>query len=700
MRVTDFGLARLAGRAARPGAAARGRRPQPLRLGDADRDAAGHPGVHGPGAVGRQVRGCARRTSSPSAWPCTRRLYGERPFSGETLEELRAAVHGGEVPPPPPRARVPARVRRVLLQGLRVAPGQRYPSMRQLLAVLGRDPLGAGRVALWAGAALVLLAVGVAIGGGRSVDGSALLCRDAGRKLSGIWDAPRKAQVREALLSAGTPYAEDAWRGVERALDGYAQGWVSLHTESCEATRVRGERSEALMDLQVTCLERRARDLKALTDLFIRGRSQAVESAVQAAYALAPLKECAETDTLAARVKRPKDPAQRARVEQVDHQLSEVRALVSSGANVPALEKAEAIAEAARELPHAPTRAEAYYQLGVLRMRNGEAQRAQDALTEAALSAEAGHHDRLAALARIDLVYVRGELSGHPDAAPLALREAWAALLRYGSDADMESTLESIHARLLISEDRCEEAVPHLTAALALADKAYAPTDPQRARLMETLSASLLCAGKFAEARERAREAVALQERALGPNHPEVAVSLSALAKVCFQVEDKEPALGYYRRALEIRERALGPRTVTVADSLMNVGATLAELKRYPESRDYLQRALDIYESVLGPDSPRLATLLGNLGDVEVDLHNPARGALVLERALKLLHDCEDVSKAIIRFNLAKALGGLQGEEKRAKALALEARGYLGRRKEARKREMAEIDTWLKDRGM
>ncbi len=67
-------------------------------------------------------------------------LYGERPFSGSTLEALRRSTRE-PVPPPPARARVPPWIRRVLLRGLRADLDARYPSMTALLHALSHEPV-------------------------------------------------------------------------------------------------------------------------------------------------------------------------------------------------------------------------------------------------------------------------------------------------------------------------------------------------------------------------------------------------------------------------------------------------------------------------------------------------------------------------------------------------------------------------------
>src|SRR5690606_26328042 len=63
-------------------------------------------------------------------------LYGERPFAGQNVAELRYAVTHGEIRAPSARRRVSGRLRRVLLRGLRPDPQARWPSMEALLVGL------------------------------------------------------------------------------------------------------------------------------------------------------------------------------------------------------------------------------------------------------------------------------------------------------------------------------------------------------------------------------------------------------------------------------------------------------------------------------------------------------------------------------------------------------------------------------------
>ncbi|MBV8760187.1 MAG: serine/threonine protein kinase [Deltaproteobacteria bacterium] len=65
-------------------------------------------------------------------------LYGEYPFAGKTAIALADAVIEGRLQKPPSNARVPARLRKILLRGLSTKREQRYPSMDDMLADLAR----------------------------------------------------------------------------------------------------------------------------------------------------------------------------------------------------------------------------------------------------------------------------------------------------------------------------------------------------------------------------------------------------------------------------------------------------------------------------------------------------------------------------------------------------------------------------------
>ena len=194
-------------------------------------------------------------------------LYGQRPFAGKNVIELMANVVAGTISEPPSDARVPAWLRRVLLRGLQPSPGQRYPSMTDLLAALGRDPAVRRRRAIATTVSLMLVA-GVAVGANRLSAGERALCAGGADRAATAWGAQRREAVERAFVASGNKHAKSALAGAAALLDGYVARWAGMYRETCEATQIRGEQSAEVLDLRMGCLNERLSSVRALTDVF------------------------------------------------------------------------------------------------------------------------------------------------------------------------------------------------------------------------------------------------------------------------------------------------------------------------------------------------------------------------------------------------------------------------------------------------
>src|SRR6185503_1037464 len=217
---------------------------------------------------------------------------------------------------------------------------------------------------------------------------------------------------RDAFLASGVPYAEHAFGAVSAALDRYAEDWASGYTDACEATRLRGEQSEDMLDRRMACLEQRRIELAAKVDVLERADRSSLEKAAQTAQSLAAVSECADLGRLASRV-MPPDRATRAEVERSWEELGRAKALFESGRYAEGEPVARAVAEQASTLRYRPLEADAKLTLAQLLDAKGEYTPAETALRQALRSAQSGGVQDVAARAWIGLVQVVGVRQQH-----------------------------------------------------------------------------------------------------------------------------------------------------------------------------------------------------------------------------------------------------------------------------------------------
>jgi len=151
VRVTDFGLA-----AAKPGEG--GTKPSPTpHIGDVNLTTSGS--VMGTPAYMAPEQFAAGNVDSRTdqfnfCVALYEALYGERPFEGKSFTELGDNVMFGRVRPAPAASRVSPVLREILVRGLSAKPGDRFPTMNDLITELGRDRARPWRRTSYASAAL------------------------------------------------------------------------------------------------------------------------------------------------------------------------------------------------------------------------------------------------------------------------------------------------------------------------------------------------------------------------------------------------------------------------------------------------------------------------------------------------------------------------------------------------------------------
>ena len=690
-RVVDFGLSRAAARPAEGG----GGGAEETRSGAL----IGTPAYMSP----EQLAGAtadARSDQFSFAAALWEALYGQRPFPGVEPEAIAARMRAAP-PEPPPGARVPRALRRILLRALALDPADRFPTQSALLDALATAQRQGLRLRRWAllgafgGALLALLSLALAQLG---------RCPSPSELVDGVFGPSARQAAHEALRRSGAPYAEETWATVERLMGAAAGQWASA-----EHARCLGELRDR------PCLDRARAELGALVKaLADRGE---VEGAVRA---VAELRVACEPG-MRGLPALPQDPARRAEVERIQAELATLYSELRLGRVAESYAKGRALLRAAVDSGHRPTEAEAAYYLGELELRLDRLAEAKETLRHAVRAAEAGRHDRAAVNALISLVYLALRRSDFAEGEEHA-KDAAAALERLGPAPELEAALATNVGSLAWAQSQLERAEQELSRALSLEERFLGPDHPQLAETLESLAGvqmdhfELEAAaktharaleirrqtlgaehplvansldrlggvrwgqGRLAEARERMESAVALATRVMPADSAAVAEYRNNLALVCQELGDLDCATANIERALEIDRLKLGERSHPTAIARLNHGSILRDrglLKearaeteaalevleailggehadvamaryylgeidraegRWAEALGNYQKGLEIERSVLGPDYPDGAFFLTGIGRVELARHRPAAALAPLWEALRLRH--------------------------------------------------------------
>ncbi|ADO75511.1 serine/threonine-protein kinase [Stigmatella aurantiaca] len=591
---------------------------------------------------------------------------------------------------PPAEAHIPAWVRRALMRGLSLHPDDRFPSMEELLEELSWEQRrGNRRGAL---TALGLLAAATA-GTGLAVYRQHQVCAGADAQVASVWGPGARQKLEAAFSATGKPFAAESARGVTRLLDAYAGQWARLHTEACEATRVRGEQTEELLSLRMVCLERRRKSLGALVGLFTAADGKVVERSVDAASALPGLEDCRDIESLAEQPALPADPLRRGALEQLGEQLAQVRALLDAGRYAQGLELARKLEPQAALIAYRPLQAELSYLLAWLLHQQGEVEQSLRQFERALQETEASRADRrrLEVLTRFTYALAN---NGHPEEARRWGDMARGVLERVGSEPPMAFDLNVNLGYTALFGGRYQEAWDAFSKARAL-EGALAPEDPRRAKVSHALGLAALRLGDLPQAIALLNESLRRTEELKGPRHPEAAIRQSMLATAYRESGAPEQALEHAQKALAVHQAALGPEHPSVADDLDELGECYLLLKRLDEALKSFRDAEALKRRALGADHPDLSYSLDGVGKTLLAQGLPAEAIEPLRQALAY-ENTDPAALAQTGFTLAQALWATGQAPEQAREEARRARERytaLGQQRQA-----AEIRTWLEAR--
>ncbi|MBL4636718.1 MAG: serine/threonine protein kinase [Kofleriaceae bacterium] len=543
-------------------------------------------------------------------------LYGVRPYTGDSHKELKENILAGQMAATPSTPKVPRWIRTILLQGLSLDPDERYDSMEELLGDLAKDPvILRNRVLRVAGFATVVAGAAFWFGSGASVERNTL-CQDGPEQLNGVWDSQVGVAMELAFSSTGSSHASETYTLVKQRLGLYSDKWLDMYKSSCEATSVRGDQSQKLLDLRTVCLQRKLGKMSALTSLLSHtDEPSVVDRAVSAVASLPSIDACADLRTLSASVPQPEDAEVLAKVQTARRAIDEAEALTKAGDLKGALKRTSEIVETIGSINYPAVQAEALWLLGVNQRRLRMPEKAEENLYKATLLAAESHNDNLAALVWLEILWVEGYSKGQTTEEVLKLGHiVEAVVLRSGSDARRGDLMNNFGA-ILRRKGKYKEAKERIEQAIEIWEKVYGADSLQVAKAHNNLGNVLNDTGDFLEARKHHEKVLSIRQRSLGEKHPFVATALNNLGNSYMEEGDFEGAKGYYTRSLDIAETIDLSSGDTVM-ALNNLGNATSELGDFKTSLTLQKRALKIQEDQEKPDNSGIGITLNNLGDL------------------------------------------------------------------------------------
>jgi tetratricopeptide (TPR) repeat protein len=616
-------------------------------------------------------------------------LFGARPYSAKTVDELRREVAAGHVREPDGGNRVPAWLRRLVLRGLRLDPAERFASMRALLDELAQDPRARWRrVGVFVAVGLLVASLGLVQ---REMARHQLrVCRGGEQLVTGVWDRARRDEVERAFAATRRPQAARAFANVAAALDEWTASWLRAREDNCAATRLRGEQSAELGDLRMACLDARLAEAGALVDLFAHADGAVVDRAAAAARSLELSSSCSAETLLHAGDKLPSGADARARAAALDAQVAKAKADEYAGRYADGARLAAAAAVAADEQRFYGIAAEARYWSGVFDYHLGKLEDAKSDVARAGSAALALGRDDLAARAYAFLGYLQGSQQRHFDAAHLALDVAAGALQRAGNRPDLDAFRLRKLASVLTNEGRHKEAIEAYERALALQRRAV-PGSFVEAELDLGLARSYVEAGRPEEALASISRACELYTKLFGPDYPMIGEAELQVGFILRQLKRGDEAVAAMRKALAAREASHGPDHPSVVEALVYLGDVLAWRGRPAEGIPYLERAIAVGERIKTP-YPDVPAALIDLGWAQLMRNDRAAARAAFERALahpKAEELAAELGEA--KFGLAQLV--FDEDRGRALQLAHEARAALAKTESSEHKP--ELERWL-----
>jgi tRNA A-37 threonylcarbamoyl transferase component Bud32/tetratricopeptide (TPR) repeat protein len=462
-------------------------------------------------------------------------------------------------------------------------------------------------------ATATLLCLGLVATKATRVLGQQTLCGGGPARIAGTWDPERIASTRSAFLATGRPDANRIFDAANQAIADHLAEWLLAYKEACEATQVRGEQSADVLDLRMGCLTEDLESVGVVASLLSQATPEVVDNAAFSVSAnVRDLGRCSNLNNLRTSMPLPKDPAVRARVENVQRALAGLSVASPDGNDTAVRDATARLADEAHAIGYCPLIAKT-----------------------------------LMARASADGLAYR--VSGDPTVVSELTDALWTAE-SCGDDADVARA-----GAYLVFAERYSDKEPDRWARMTEAALKRIGGDPEtEALLANNLGVVLHHRGDYAAGVEQYRHAVALAGSL--PGHASLGLYLLSLSDGLKEMGSLDEALTASDRGLDVLRTSMGSNSFPVAELLTNRGDLFTSMHRYQDAEQAYRQSLSILERQLPADNFGLTYPIAGIGKALVEQGSSVEAVSWLERAASRDTGGDPYFAAGIKFDLARAL--------------------------------------------
>ncbi len=540
-------------------------------------------------------------------------LFGERPFSGDTVGALLYSVQSGEMRVPA-LGDLPPEVYAAVDKGLRADPEARHVSMDALLRSLEPSTSKAKWPWVVGGMGAVGLAVGAYALGDTSEarEAARFDCGDAALEIADAWGDQTRIAAEQAFGKHG-PVAAQAYTRIAAELDAQASAWTRSFDAACEARRA-GTQTDVVYQQRRACLDDVRAEMKTFTALLTEADRVAADGALSSASLLRSATRCDDLE-IVQRVAWP-TAAEREAQASVRTDAMRARVMLLAGRHAEVVEFATELDARAKGVAAPAVRADILETLARGEMQSTRYEQAEQHARQASTLAVEARDSSLEARATGTLMFVVGPSQGR-NAEAMGMLPAGESAAARAEDPRARSYFKAAEAVVRARNGDLDGAKGAADEVIGILEALERPPPDELANAYNNRAGLFASEGNTEAARKDQRRALDVAEAGLGTLHPLYGAYSYAFGLSLSNAGEHEESLGWFRRALAAWEAALGHDHASTALAQGYAGLALVELGKLDQAEAALDDAFSRLDGAAQDDPMTRVFLLHRRADYD-----------------------------------------------------------------------------------